>query len=110
MNILFSNTENKYEVIQHFMLLSKRREIMSEYRLEINGTIGLSDYSNINDYLNIIGENDKVTIAVDSGEAHNVDIITNILRRGGFEVTLKGSHDDARYYITAFKQGDEFKA
>ena len=83
---------------------------MSEYRLEINGTMGLSDYSNINDYLNIIGENDKVTIAVGPGEAHNVDIITNILQHNGFEVALKGGHDDARYYITAFRQGDEFKA
>jgi hypothetical protein len=91
------------------MLESRRRDIMSEYRLEINGSIGLSDYSNINDYLNIIGENDKVTITVGSGETHNVDIITSILQRSGFEVALKGGHDDARYYITAFRQGDEFK-
>jgi hypothetical protein len=83
---------------------------MSEYRLEINGSIGLSDYSNINDYLKVIGENDKVTIAVGPGESHNVDIITSILQRNGFEVALKGGHDDARYYITAFRQGDEFKA
>ncbi len=83
---------------------------MSEYRLEISGNIGLSDYSNINDYLNIIGENDKVTIAVGTGETHNVDIITSILRHNGFEIAMKGSHDDARYYITAFKQSDEFKA
>jgi hypothetical protein len=83
---------------------------MSEYRLEINGTIGLSDYSNINDYLNIIGENDKVTITVGPGEAHNADIITSILMRNGFEVVTKGGHDDARFHITAFRQGDEFKA
>lgn len=82
---------------------------MSEYRLEINGSIGLSDYSNINDYLNIIGENDKVVITVGPGDAHNVDIISTILSRNGFEVALKGGHDDARYYITAFRQGDEFK-
>lgn len=83
---------------------------MSEYRLEISGTMGLSDYSNINDYLNIIGENDKVIITVGSGESHNVDIITNILRHNGFEVALKGGNDDATYHITAFRQGDEFKA
>jgi methanogenic corrinoid protein MtbC1 len=82
---------------------------MSEYRLEINGTIGLSDYSNINDYLNIIGENDKVIITVGPGESHNADIISNILRHNGFEVFMKGGHDDSRFHITAIRQGDEFK-
>ncbi|ERI92237.1 hypothetical protein HMPREF1982_02626 [Clostridiales bacterium oral taxon 876 str. F0540] len=82
---------------------------MSEYRLEVNGTIGLSDYANINDYMNIIGENDKVVVTVGQGEAHNVDIITNLLGRNGFEVALKGGHDDGRYYITAYRRGDEFK-
>jgi hypothetical protein len=82
---------------------------MSEYRLEINGTIGLSDYSNINDYMNIIGENDKVTITVGPGDAHNADIITGMLMRSGFEVFAKGGHDDGRFYITAYRRGDEFK-
>lgn len=82
---------------------------MSEYRLEINGSIGLSDYSNINDYLNIIGENDKVTITIGPGDAHNADIVTSMLMRNGFEVFSKGGHDDARLYITAIRQGDEFK-
>jgi hypothetical protein len=82
---------------------------MSEYRLEVNGTIGLSDYANINDYMNIIGENDKVVVTVGAGEAHNVDIITSLLGRNGFEVALKGGHDDGRYYITAYRRGDEFK-
>lgn len=83
---------------------------MSEYRLEINGTIGLSDYSNISDYMNIIGENDKVTIAIGPGDAHNADIITSIFQRNGFEVAVKGGHDDGRYYLTAYRGGDEFKA
>jgi methylmalonyl-CoA mutase cobalamin-binding subunit len=82
---------------------------MSEYRLEVNGTIGLSDYSNINDYINIIGENDKVTITIGPGDGHNADIVTSILQHNGFEVTTKGGHDDGRYYITAFRRGDEFK-
>ena len=82
---------------------------MSEYRLEINGTIGLSDYSNINDYMRIIGENDKVVVTVGPGDAHNVDIITSLLSRNGLEVALKGGHDDGRYYITAYRRGDEFK-
>lgn len=83
---------------------------MSEYRLEINGTIGLSDYSNISDYMNIIGENDKVTIVIGPGDAHNADIITSVFQRNGFEVAAKGGHDDGRYYLTAYKRGDEFKA
>ncbi|SKA86599.1 hypothetical protein SAMN05428976_108105 [Clostridium sp. USBA 49] len=83
---------------------------MSEYRLEINGPIGLSDYSNINDYMNIIGENDKVIISIGPGDAHNVDIITNILHHNGLEVAMKGGHDDdGRYFITAYRRGDEFK-
>ena len=59
--------------------------------------------------MNIIGENDKVVVTVGPGEAHNVDIITNLLGRNGFEVALKGGHDDGRYYITAYRRGDEFK-
>lgn len=82
---------------------------MSDYRLEINGIIGLSDYSNINDYMGIIGEDDKLTITVGPGEAHNVDIISDILRRNGFDVAAKGGHDDGRYYISAFRRGEEFK-
>jgi hypothetical protein len=83
---------------------------MSEYRLEIHGTIGLSDYSNINDYMAIIGENDKLEITIGPGDAHNVDVITSVLRHNGFEIALKGGHDDGRYYITAYRGGDEFKA
>lgn len=82
---------------------------MSEYRLDVNGTIGLSDYSNINDYMAIIGEDDKLTISIGSGESHNVDIITSILQRNGFEVALKGGNDDGTYHISAFRRGEEFK-
>ncbi len=82
---------------------------MSEYRLEVNGTIGLSDYSNINDYMGIIGEDDKLTITIGTGETHNVDIISNILSRNGFQVAFKGGNDDGKYYISAFRHGEEFK-
>lgn len=82
---------------------------MSDYRLEISGTIGLSDYSNINDYMGIIGEDDKLTITIGSGETHNVDIISSILSRNGFEVAFKGGNDDGKYQISAFRHWEEFK-
>lgn len=82
---------------------------MSEYRLEVNGTIGLSDYSNINDYMGIIGEDDKLTITIGTGETHNVDIISNILNHNGFQVAFKGGNDDGKYYISAYRNGKEFK-
>ena len=35
---------------------------MSDYRMEIKGQIGLSDYSNIYDYLGIVEDDDVFTI------------------------------------------------
>ena len=82
---------------------------MSEYRLEVNGVIGLSDYSSINDYMGIIGDDDKLTITFGASETPNVDIVTNILSRKGFQVAFKGGNDDGKYYITAYKHGEGFK-
>lgn len=37
---------------------------MSEYNLDINGVINLSDYSSINDYIDVVGESDKLIINI----------------------------------------------
>jgi hypothetical protein len=55
-----------------------------------------------------------VTVAV-TGVAYpitqvtNAEIVTSILMHNGFEVATKGGNDDGRYYLTAYKRGDEFK-
>ena len=37
---------------------------MSDYRMDIDGSIGLSDYSNIHDYLGVVDIDDNFTITL----------------------------------------------
>ena len=52
---------------------------MSDYRMEIKGQIGLSDYSNIYDYLGIVEDDDVFTIKFDNSNKHDIDIINSML-------------------------------
>lgn len=78
---------------------------MSEYRLDINGTIGLSDYTNIHDYMGVLGEEDKLVVALEpNSNDHNADIISTMLQKNNFVVSSKGGHDDGKFYITAYRK------
>ena len=60
---------------------------MSDYRMEIKGQIGLSDYSNIYDYLGIVEDEDVFTIKFDNSNKHDIDIINSMLK--GVHLILK---------------------
>lgn len=38
---------------------------MPDYRMNINGQLGLSEYSNIFDYMSLVDTNDNFTITLD---------------------------------------------
>ena len=39
---------------------------MPDYKMDVNGGLGLSDYSNIFDYMGVVDRNDNFTITLDS--------------------------------------------
>ncbi|MBE6066070.1 hypothetical protein [Clostridium cochlearium] len=73
---------------------------MSDYRLDINESINLSDYSLINDYLEIPRKNDKVSIKLNYRVKDEVNIICKILNNKGFNIIDK----DGNGYIYASKR------
>lgn len=76
---------------------------MSEYKLDVNGSVNLVDYSCINDYVGFLGNSDKLTIAMENFKFENAEIITNILKRKKFIITENGEKEDGKYYIRAFR-------
>ena len=64
---------------------------MSSYHLNIKGPMGLSDYSSVDDYINILDSKDEVIIEMNCEKRQNVDIICNMLERSNFEINKKDS-------------------
>ena len=61
---------------------------MSNYKLNISGKIEESDYKNIYDYFDIIGDEDELIISLLSNDNENTDIIYKLLTSVGFNVRL----------------------
>ncbi|MGG7179440.1 hypothetical protein ACQPU1_17880 [Clostridium paraputrificum] len=76
---------------------------MSDYRMDIKGDIGLSEYSNIYDYLGIVDENDRFTITLDKGNNHEINIINSMLKDGRFCILEEGYDNIGNYFINAYK-------
>lgn len=76
---------------------------MSDYRLDITGEINLSTYSNIHDYMAIVGENDKVVITVQSGNRQNIDILCSLLKNEKFNINSEENDLNDKTSIFASK-------
>lgn len=76
---------------------------MSNYRMEIRGTMGLSDYSNIYDYISIVESNDDFTIVIDSSSEENIRMVCSMLRDKDFSINCKGYEKNGIYKIKASK-------
>lgn len=76
---------------------------MSEYHMDINGTIQLGDYSSIYDYMAIVNKNDNLTIRIDNDETDNINIVCKMLETSNFIVDLYERQNDGKYYIKAYK-------
>ena len=53
---------------------------MPDYKMDIRGKLGLSEYSDIYDYMGIVDKNDNFTITVDQSNRQHVNIITSMLK------------------------------
>ncbi|KAJ52202.1 hypothetical protein BD780_003608 [Clostridium tetanomorphum] len=77
---------------------------MSEYNLDINGVINLSDYSSINDYIDVVGESDKLIININYNDKDNFKIICSMLKDKGFDIIRSEELKDCKYYIVASRK------
>lgn len=76
---------------------------MSDYRMNINGSIGLSDYSNIYDYLGVVDAEDNFIITLNNSEASEISMINSILKDNYFCIWKEGYDDYGVYHIYAYK-------
>ena len=59
---------------------------MPDYKMDIRGKLGLSEYSDIYDYMGIVDRNDNFTITVDQSNRQHVNIITSMLKESNFSI------------------------
>ena len=77
---------------------------MPDYKMDVNGGLGLSDYSNIFDYMGVVDRNDNFTITLDSVDKNDINIITSMLKDSNFSILDEGFNQTGKYYINANKQ------
>ncbi|MGL4572789.1 MAG: hypothetical protein ACRCVJ_17205 [Clostridium sp.] len=78
---------------------------MSDYRMDIRGVIGLSEYSNIYDYLCVVDKEDKFTISIDKEDEDSIHTINSMLKDNKFIVDGNGYDKNGKYYINAHRYG-----
>lgn len=76
---------------------------MSDYKMDIRGSLGLGEYSDIHDYMGIVDKNDNFTITLDIKNKQHISIITSMLRENNFNILEQGISSTGDYYITANK-------
>ncbi len=72
---------------------------MPDYKMDIRGKLGLSEYSDIYDYMGIVDKNDNFTITVDQSNRQHVNIITSMLKESNFSILEEGINNLGDYYI-----------
>lgn len=76
---------------------------MSDYKMDIKGTLGLSEYSNIYDYMGVVDKNDSFTIVLDNENKKDINIIESMLKESNFSIINQGYTEKGDYYISASK-------
>ena len=59
---------------------------MPDYKMDIRGKLGLSEYSDIYDYMGIVDKNDNFTITLDNSNKQHINIITSMLKESNFSI------------------------
>lgn len=77
--------------------------MMSDYSMDISGEIGLSEYSNIFDYLGIIDVNDNFVIKINKSNRDDIDLINSMLIETKFVINYTEYDKQGNYYINANK-------
>ncbi|AYE34182.1 hypothetical protein [Clostridium septicum] len=76
---------------------------MPDYKMDIQGNLNLSEYSNIFDYMGVVDMNDSFTITLSNTSQQDINIITSMLRDGDFLIKEQGVNGNGEYYINANK-------
>ena len=76
---------------------------MPDYKMDIRGNLGLSEYSDIYDYMGIVDKNDNFTITLDNSNRQHINIITSMLKESNFSILEEGINNSGDYYISAKK-------
>ena len=76
---------------------------MPDYKMDIRGKLGLSEYSDIYDYMGIVDRNDNFTITLDNSNRQHVNIITSMLKESNLYILEQGINNSGDYYISANK-------
>ena len=77
---------------------------MPDYRMDINGDLGLSEYSNIFDYMGVVDSKDNFKITLNNVQKDNINIITSMLKDSKFSILNEGVDTNGSYYINASKE------
>jgi len=77
---------------------------MPNYRMDIKGNLGLSEYSNIFDYMGVVDSEDTFTITLEDIKKEDLKMITSMLKGNNFEIVNEGIGKDGDYYINANKE------
>ena len=64
----------------HDLKQRRAEKPMSNYSMNIRGSIGLEDYSNIFDYLKIIDKDDNFIIKINEMSKKDIDVISSMLQ------------------------------
>lgn len=76
---------------------------MSDYRMDIKGSIGLSEYSNIHDYLGVVEIDDNFTVTLKNNGAEEINIVNSMLKDNYFCIWQEGYDSNGVYHIHAYK-------
>ena len=76
---------------------------MSDYKMDIKGYIGLSEFSNIYDYLGVVDKDDSFTMTVDTTNDNEINMINSMLKDNSFSICEEGYDVDGIYHISAHK-------
>lgn len=79
---------------------------MSSYRMDIKGSVNLSDYSSIYDYISIVKKEDSFIITTEDNNK-NIELICSLLERSDFIIKSKGVFKDGRNYISAYRKSQQ---
>lgn len=80
-----------------------RGGFMSFYKMEITGSIGLTEYSDIHDYFSIVEPKDNFIIFVDDCSENNLEILISLLRESNFSIIEKDYNEDGCFYVKVYK-------
>ena len=76
---------------------------MPDYKMDIRGKLGLSEYSDIHDYMGIVDKNDNFTITLDNSNKQHINVITSMLKESNFSILEQGVNNSGDNYISANK-------